>query len=148
MSWDDFARYYEWEFDLLCTEQAQDVNEWLKLADEYGDPILELACGAGRITLPLADQGYNITALDSSRNMLHRLNQKIKPSHKLKIVRADMRKFHLGARFRFIFISYASFQLLLTMEDQLLCLDRIRDHLQPGGILGLDISTRVCEGPD
>jgi hypothetical protein len=37
MNWNGYARYYDWEFDLICTNQRKDVNLWLKLAERFGD---------------------------------------------------------------------------------------------------------------
>jgi 2-polyprenyl-3-methyl-5-hydroxy-6-metoxy-1,4-benzoquinol methylase len=66
MSWDDFNKYYDWEFSIMCTRQKHDAVLWKKLAEEFGGPILELGCGSGRITIPLAEQGYEVNALDIS----------------------------------------------------------------------------------
>ncbi len=50
MNWNDHAKYYDWEFDLICTNQRNDVRIWKELAKEFGSPILEICCGSGRIT--------------------------------------------------------------------------------------------------
>ena len=146
--WDKIADYYEWEFDLICSRQKEDVKFWLKQTKKYGDPVLELACGAGRITIPIAEEGYDITALDSSASMLAKLKKRTFHLPNLKISKQLMQSFKFADPFRFCFISYSSFQQLLTLEDQMTCLKNIHRHLHIDGKLGLDIGTCICEGPD
>ena len=100
MSWNDFQKYYDWEFDIVCERQKHDVEMWKKFAGEFGDPILELGCGSGRITIPLAEHGYDITAVDVSDKMLSDLKQKSKHLHNISIVQADMTDFSLEKKFK------------------------------------------------
>jgi len=51
---------------------VQDVAFYRDAAREFGDPILELGCGTGRITMALAEAGKRITGLDLSERMLER----------------------------------------------------------------------------
>jgi len=147
-TWDSFADYYDWEFNIFCTEQQKDVEFWLDLAKEIGDPILELACGSGRITIPLAQAGYRITGLDYSSEMLKILYNKSEHSENLTILNSDMVNFQSEDRFKFIFISYSSFQQLLNRKDQIACLKNIHRHLSKDGILAMDIGRKICEGED
>jgi len=146
MNWNGHAKYYDWEFDLICTNQKEDIRLWKALADEFGDPILEMCCGSGRITKELAKEGYNITAIDNSSQMLNSLRNKSLKS--VEVINADIRDFDLGKKFKFAFISYSSFQQLLTLKDQLNCLNAIYEHLENEGILAMDINPRICTGPE
>lgn len=148
MKWDQFSRFYDWEFKLFCNEQQKDVRLWLKLAEKYGDPLLELACGSGRITLPLAQKGYQISAVDNSTAMLQILESNIANFNNIKVDNADMTDFNFKTKFSFAFISYSSFQQLLEKQEQIKCLNKIHSHLKINGILGLDIGTHICEGKD
>ena len=148
MSWDKFSKFYDWEFQLFCQEQQNDVKLWLELAEYHGDPILELACGSGRITIPLAQKGYQITALDNSSQMLQLLKSKAFEMKNITAVKASMTNFNLSTKYNFALISYSSFQQLLSREDQIRCLKTIRKHLTEKGVLGLDIGTQVCAGKD
>jgi len=67
------ARYY----DLENADFTEDLDYWLELADEAGDPILELGCGTGRVLLNLARRGHAVTGLDNSPEMLARLHAKL-----------------------------------------------------------------------
>lgn len=146
--WDNFHKYYQWEFDIICTRQKQDVQFWNLMVKRYGDPILELGCGAGRISLPLAEKGYKITALDYSEKMIDELKLKSTNLSNLIPVVGDMKDFSFDKKFKFAFISYSSFQLLLTREQQEKCLNLIYDHLEEDGVVGFDIAACVCEGDD
>jgi hypothetical protein len=67
-----------------------------------------------------------------------------------RVVEADMRCFDLGQRFRLAMIPFRSFQYLLTVEDQLTCLEAVRRHLEDDGLLILDIfnpSLEALSGP-
>lgn len=142
----DYSLFYDWEFDLICTRQKEDIKLWKNLAARYGDPILEVCCGSGRITRELAEMGFEITALDNSVSMLKILSDK--NLKKVNPVLADMRDFDLNKKFKFIFIGYSSFQQLLTTEDQMKCLRTIRKHLAEDGILGVDINPHILEEPE
>jgi SAM-dependent methyltransferase len=137
-----FARYY----DLENADLTEDLPFWLELAEQQGDPILELGCGTGRVLLPLAQRGHRVTGLDNSPEMLARLEAKLKLStagHVKQsapaIVRADMTDFTLAGNFRLALIPYNSFMHLLTPEQQCAALRCVRQHLQPAGALALDL---------
>jgi len=146
MNWNNHAKYYDWEFDLICTNQREDIRIWKALADEFGDPILELCCGSGRITQELLQDGHITTAIDNSEAMLNIL--RAKNLSNLEIINSDMTTFKLNKKFKFAIVSYSSFQQILTMEDQIKCLKNIHDHLEDGGVLAMDINPRICEGAE
>ena len=57
-------------YDRLFADGREDLPFWISLANEHGDPILELACGTGRVTLALAQAGFSVTGVDTSEGML------------------------------------------------------------------------------
>lgn len=122
------------------------MNLWLKLAERFGDPILELCCGSGRITIPLLEKGFTLTAVDNSPQMLQILQKKA--GNKVETILSEMTSFQLKKKFKFAFISYSSFQQLHTQKEQLQCLQRINEHLEDGGVLAMDINPRICEGEE
>jgi len=146
MNWNEHAKYYDWEFDLICTNQRNDVRLWKALANEFGSPILEICCGSGRITEELIKDGHTITVIDNSEEMLNKLKAKNLPD--LDIINSDMTSFILNRKFNFAFISYSSFQQLLTLDEQVKCLNNIREHLKDSGVLALDINPCICVGED
>jgi ubiquinone/menaquinone biosynthesis C-methylase UbiE len=67
------VRYY----DVFSAFPEGDVSYYADLASQSGGPVLELACGTGRVLIPSAQAGATITGLDLSRAMLDRTRQKI-----------------------------------------------------------------------
>ncbi|MFX5761047.1 class I SAM-dependent methyltransferase, partial [Acinetobacter baumannii] len=66
------ADFYDQEF----TNRAHDASFFIEQAKQADGPVLEVACGTGRITLPIARAGVDITGLDVMRSMLDRARQK------------------------------------------------------------------------
>src|SRR5919201_1392064 len=68
--WDEYAPFYDWEN--ARTVGRRDVPFWRRLALAARGPVLELGCGTGRVTLPLARAGVRIVGIDRSAPMLER----------------------------------------------------------------------------
>lgn len=106
----------------------------------YGGPVLELACGSGRLTIPLARKGVNITGMDLSEDMLDLAKCKASEAQAgVRFFRGDMRDFDLGEKFRFIFIPAQSLSHLHTREEVEDCLSCIRRHLAEEGRLLIEL---------
>jgi ubiquinone/menaquinone biosynthesis C-methylase UbiE len=103
---------------------------WLDVAQTYGDPILELACGTGRITTFLAEQGLQLIGIDQSEAMLDAASKK---TAAVEWIKADIRNFALGRKFPLILIPYFSLQHLLEPEEVESCFQCVKQHLQPNG---------------
>jgi SAM-dependent methyltransferase len=113
---------------------------YLGLAQEASGDILELACGTGQFTVPLASAGLRIVGLDLSAPMVNAAKQRAAAARVfVEHVQGDMRKFDLGRQFGLIFIARNSLLHLHSTEDILAALATIRRHLAPGGILAFDI---------
>ena len=108
-------------------------------AQSRGEGTLELACGTGRVAVPLAKEGIRITGLDSSPSMLERAREKSAGIENVSWVEGDMRSFDLGERFGLITIPAGSFHLLPTTDDQIACVSASARHLSGGGRLVLDL---------
>jgi SAM-dependent methyltransferase len=104
----------------------------LTLAQQLGGPVLELGCGTGRYTIPLAEQGVDITGLDLAPAMLTQAKIKA-PTQSIRWVLADARSFHLGRKFSLIFESGGMFQHLLERVDQEQMLACVDEHLTDEG---------------
>ncbi|MGB6960205.1 MAG: class I SAM-dependent methyltransferase [Candidatus Acidiferrum sp.] len=118
--------------------RTRDVAFYRNAVHEHGDPVLELGCGTGRITLALAEAGHRVTGLDISERMLERCTQKRanlprETRERIHLVQGDMTRFDLGEKFRVVIIPFRPMQHLLEIDEQISCLESVRNHLQDGG---------------
>jgi SAM-dependent methyltransferase len=123
--------------------RRRDAEFYLEAAQRLGGPVLELGCGTGRVLLPIARAGIDVTGLDLSPQMLARCHKKLamEPAEvrcRVELIQADMTAFDLRTKFRLITIPFRPFQHLLMVEDQIACLQACARHLAEGGQLILD----------
>jgi SAM-dependent methyltransferase len=124
------------EYDARVQPPPGDAGFYLSLAQEAhaaGHPVLELACGTGRVAIPIAKEGVRVVGLDRSPEMLARARAKSEGLDNIFLVEGDMENFDLEERFGLVFIPFRSFQHLLTIEDQLSCMRCVHRHLVPDG---------------
>ena len=144
--WDEYAPFYDWEN--AQTLGRRDVPFWTRVAKQARGPVLELGCGTGRISLPLARAGVRLVGIDRSSAMLaqalrraERL-RKTQPARRrrLSLVRGDIRDlpFEDGA-FRLVMAPYGILQSLLREKDLKATLDAVSRVLRPGGTFGLEL---------
>lgn len=143
------ARFYDLD---LAWYPHHDVEFYLQLAAETGGPILELACGTGRVTIPLARAGYEVFAFDLSREMLSILQSKLNRlpmeiSRRIHLHRDNMSGFDVPRRFPLVIVPFRSFQALINEEEITGALAAIRRHLMPGGRAVVDLFS-VDDDPD
>jgi SAM-dependent methyltransferase len=123
-----------------ATAEGDFLRFYSSTIKRFGVPALELGCGAGRLLIPLAARGYKIWGIDSSVPMLKRAKHKADVSGiPLQVVRADMRSFNLGRRFRTIVCAANSLQHLLHRHELEECFRSIRKHLMGRGRLVFDV---------
>ncbi len=114
---------------------------YLEEAVKGAGPVLEAACGSGRLAVPLARHGLEVTGLDLSGPMIAVARQKAADANvRLHLLEADMRSYALADRFATILIPGNSLLHLAGVEDLLACLRNARRHLLPNGRLIFDIS--------
>jgi len=128
----------------LVYQERKDIDFYVAEARTSGGPVLELGCGTGRVLLPTARVGIEITGLDGSVNMLARCRAKVDAEpesvrSRVTLVRGDLAEFDLGRQFALITLPFRPFQHLLTPEQQLGCLRSARRHLAPMGRLIFDV---------
>lgn len=129
---------YQWAdyYDLTQRGLAGDVDFYVDLARQAGGKVLDLACGTGRISMPMAQAGLDVTGLDLSLDMLEKAKKKAEEQgigDGLQLLQGDMRNFDLGQTFSLIMIPFRSFLHLLHIHEQMKALTCIRKHLAPGG---------------
>jgi SAM-dependent methyltransferase len=121
-------------YDLVDGGYDEDCPLTEQWARSLGGPLLDLACGTGRMAIRMALQGYQVTGVDIVPEMIARARQKA-AEHAVSIewVVADARTFHLQKQFPFIYMLENAFQFFLTREDQEAMLARVREHVHPEG---------------
>jgi SAM-dependent methyltransferase len=120
--------------------QRDDIPFWVSLAHDFGPRVLELACGTGRITIPIALSGVVIDGLDFSLSMLHVARER---AHTLgtpiTFYHGDIRNLRLTTAYDLIFLPTGTFSHLLTRADVETFLSGVRRALTPSGVLALDV---------
>jgi SAM-dependent methyltransferase len=128
-------------YDLVLAAYRDDLEFWLDEARAAGGPVLEVACGTGRVLLHLRAHGVDVDGLDRSEPMLRRLRDRAAAmGMRAHVEQADMRDFTMPRRYRRVFLAFNGFAHCDTTDDQLRCLRCCRDHLEPGGALIVHIS--------
>jgi SAM-dependent methyltransferase len=130
--YDPLAELYDLEYP-----HDYDVPFWLALAEREGGPVVEWGAGTGRIAVPLARAGSDVTAVELSGNMIEVGRKKNSP---VEWVHGDMRSANLRKRYRLALCAFNSFLCLPSPDDALAFLHNACEHLQPGGLLGIEVS--------
>jgi SAM-dependent methyltransferase len=125
--------------DLECGAYAEDLALWRSLADQHGDPVLDIGAGTGRVSLDLAQRGHRVTALDYDAELLAELARRA-GELPLETVHADARVFELGRLFPLCLVPMQTVQLLGGSEQRLAFLRCVRRHLEPDGLVALAIA--------
>lgn len=130
------------EFTDAANYDAEDTSDtgiafYSELAQETGGPVLEIACGTGRVCIPIARLGFSVTGLDIVPGMLEQARSKSVGLH-TRWIQDDARAFDLGERFGLIFLTGNSFQSFLTNSDQEALLQRVHDHLCDEGLFAFE----------
>ena len=121
-----------------------DVDFYVEEAGASDGKVLELGSGTGRVLIPIARLGKEITGVDASPRMLAQCQARLDEEppevrDKATLVRADMRDLELGQRFSLVMIPFRPLQHLIAVSDQIATLQAIHRHLEPGGRLVFDV---------
>ena len=126
-------------YDIILGTLDYAVDFYVKQARQADGPVLDIACGTGRILLPCWLAGIPVDGLDYSASMLDRLRKKAADLHFTPtLFQADMADFRLPGKYALIMITFNAFGHNLTQETQIRCLQCCRQHLLPGGVLVFD----------
>jgi SAM-dependent methyltransferase len=136
------ARYY----DLDLESDPQDLDMYLAFAEAGDGSVLELMAGSGRISVPLAAAGHEVTAVDNDPHMLarattlwQRTNARARKAGTLEVVQADVTALKLGKRFDLVIVALSSLLLLDGRAAQARTLEVIARHLKPNGRAIVDV---------
>jgi SAM-dependent methyltransferase len=112
------------------------VEFWLSQASISGGPILELGCGTGKLSIPLAEAGFSVVGLDNSPALLQFAASK---NGDVRWTDGDMRNFDLNERFALIMLPSNNLGHLHAPEDFEGCIRSVKKHLLPGGVFVIDV---------
>lgn len=141
----DYDAWAEWYDVFYSTAGLDDVEFYVDLAVLSGGPVLEIGCGTGRVTLPVAAAGVDIVGVDFSPAMLVKAEKRVATTSDLggsyEFVHGDMRTLALDRLFPLVVIPARTLYLALTPEEQVETLRRAASHMAPGGILAFNLFT-------
>jgi len=121
------------QYDVMFPGSSDDIQFFSTFSR---DPVLELACGTGRLAIPLAQAGLNVTGIDIAEGMLNVARQK---SSAVEWIHGDIRDFHLGKQFSTIIFINNALCHLLTLADFEAGMRCVREHLLPDGRFIIDV---------
>lgn len=136
--YDSFARLYDADY----ASYFDDLRFYSELARRTDGPIMELMCGTGRVLLPLAEEGYDVTGVDISADMLAIAKERVGDAglaERVTLLEADIKRGPLPGGFRLVFVAANSFMHLETVGEQLAALTTVRSSLRRDGLLVLDL---------
>lgn len=127
-------------YDLVAPRDPDMERFYVETAGGPGRSVLELACGSGRITAPLAASGATVTGIDISPTMLERARAVLAGRGlRAELVETDIRALDLGRRFDTVVIAANSLLHLATQDDFACAFGAVCRHLAPGGRLAFDV---------
>ncbi|MEF8832813.1 MAG: class I SAM-dependent methyltransferase [Candidatus Thermoplasmatota archaeon] len=135
-----FAEFYD-----ILHSNLNDEEFYKNLADQYGPHILEIGSGTGRLLLPLAREGYEVTGLELNDDMLEICRKKMKDESKetlenIELIKGDMRDFKIDKNFELIIAPCNVICHILKRVDLRKALSCFKDHLAEEGVLIIDNS--------
>jgi SAM-dependent methyltransferase len=123
------------KYDLQYEGYMKDFPLLYEWANKLGGPIVDLACGTGRMTIPLAERGFDLIGVDLNKGMIERAKNKSKiKGLNIQWCLQDCTQFTLSTKSNFIYMTGNSFQHFLTNESQDQLMQSVYDHLNERGV--------------
>lgn len=139
---DVFGSVYASIYDDLYNDKDYNAecNLIQRIFEQYGSnhikTILDLGCGTGNHALPLAEQGFEVTGVDCSQEMINKAQSKNTPC---TFYLGDIRQFNANRKSDAVLMMFAVLGYQLENADVLAALKTARCHLNPGGLLIFDV---------
>lgn len=141
--YDGASPYYDADYE--AAGLGDDVAFYVAEARAAGGPVLEMGCGTGRVLLPVARAGVEVVGVDSSPEMLSRLEEALSREpeavrRRVRLVRGDVREVRVPGEFPLVTAPFRVIQHLVTRADQRAWLGNVARHLwrRPPGLLVFD----------
>ncbi len=135
------ADFYDPAYDHI---RNTDIGFFIDYSKGANGRTLELGCGTGRVLIPTAIAGCDITGLDLSPYMLRKCQEKLDKQSKevqkrVKLVQRNMTGFDTGETYSLITVPFRAFQHLISVEEQRSCLECVHHQLASDGLFILDV---------
>ena len=135
MSYADFALFYDRLTENIDYEALADMYAGLLCGK--GD-VLDLACGTGSLSVPLAERGFNVTAADISQDMLTVAAAK---SSEVSWLCLDMTELPFEERFDGVICALDSVNHLPDLQAIQQTFDGVYRSLKENGVFAADLNT-------
>ncbi len=135
-SYEKFARFY----DAVNGEPRERILQLLDFVARYrpqAESVLELGCGTGAILAGFGS-GLALTGVDLSDEMLEYARRRCPTA---RFIEGDITSFSLGERFDVIICVFDTLNHVTTFEAWLSTFERVREHLNEGGLFIFDVNT-------
>jgi SAM-dependent methyltransferase len=137
-----FADFYD-----HYVQHDMDISIYTDLIKKYGNNVLELACGSGRVLAPLLEYGANVDGVDISKDMLEKAEKKcVAHKHKLKLFCGDMVNFESDIKYDVIILAQLSLCLLKNQEERIELFRNVSRNLRSGGVFVYNYEDMPIEG--
>ena len=137
MNYDSLAALYQRQY----ANYRDDIGFYSRLAERLGiTRVLEIGAGSGRVSIPLARRGLQVTGLELSLKMLEiGVQNAAREGVSVDFIQGDARDFKLEQKFELIVAPFNALMHLYTVSDQDRALRCIKAHLEPGGVFAFDV---------
>jgi SAM-dependent methyltransferase len=137
MNYDALAALYQLQY----ANYRDDIAFYSRLAERLNATrILELGAGSGRVSIPLARRGFEVTGLELSLKMLEIGRENAaRDGMNVNFVQGDAREFDLRQKFPLLIAPFNALMHLYSLSDQDRALACIKSHLEPGGVFAFDV---------
>lgn len=115
------------------TAELPFLRDWAGKIQVGDRPIMDLGCGTGRLTLPMAEAGYTMIGIDVHEGMLERAKEKTKPGLSVSWLRQDCRALDVPMKSPLVYMVGHVFQHFLTNQHQEELLKSVHSVLAPNG---------------
>jgi len=142
-AYDTLADCYDaWELDQFSSKMIPYLENILKKVHFSGSRVLDLACGTGTVAIEFARLGYQVTGVDSSREMIRAARQKLQNTGLLvSFMNKDIRKIEKKERFDLATCFFDSINHLLDKSDLLIAFQNTAKALREKGLFIFDVNT-------